>query len=372
MADLVISLLNTPAGRYTWYEDFPRLISERLAPHGIDHVVGYKEYSPNTRIPESERLQLHDVHDATDAARLIATLSPIMDSYHRVILHTHSYMFDTSRFRALVGRHPDAVWWATLHRTLGAGAGWKRVARKLRSLIHSPYPDRLYGCSETAAAAARNHFPAERVKSLVNGRLDRTALARFDTRQQPRTAILVGRMVLTKGILEAVQATRLVLDKFPAFRLIVVGDGPDLEAMRTLSVTLNVDHAVEFAGYQQKLDEWYSRADMVWIPTLPERLLEGLGLVSLEAQGHALPAIYSASGGLPETQVNGETGILVDPLDPAGIAAATLRLVDNPAEYHGMRDSIVRHREWWGIERMVDDYVGEYLAHLKSPAELIA
>lgn len=366
MSRAVVSLLNTPAGKFPWYEEFPQRISAALATRGIDHIVGYKYYTPSSSAPAEARLEVHDVQVAPHRRLLASVLGPILARFDRVILHTHSYSFGQSQFGHLVRSHPDATWWATLHRTPAPGSQWSRYLRQVRMKFGATYPDRIYGCSETATAAARTLFPAKIVRPLVNGRLDAAGLARFEPRGEPRTAILVGRMVRGKGVLEAMQATRLIVAEEPMFRLLVVGDGADLGEMRCLAASLGLGAAVYFAGHQEKLDDWYAQADLIWIPTRPDLLSEGLGLTAIEAQGHALPAIYSASGGLPETQVNGETGLLVNPLTPENIAAATLRLIRTPTEYHRMRDLIRGHRQRWGIERMITDYVNEYVCQFES------
>ncbi len=82
---------------------------------------------------------------------------------------------------------------------------------------------------------------------------------------------------------------------------------------------------------QSTLVEAYNRATLCVVPTDPARLQEGLGRVSLEAQACGCPAIVSRSGGLPETVVPGKTGVVVDPLTPATLAAAIKRLLADKA-----------------------------------------
>jgi glycosyltransferase involved in cell wall biosynthesis len=63
---------------------------------------------------------------------------------------------------------------------------------------------------------------------------------------------------------------------------------------------------------------------------LPSRL-EGLGVAALEAMARSRPVIASAVGGLAETVVAEETGLLVAPGDAAQLAAALARLIADPA-----------------------------------------
>ena len=72
----------------------------------------------------------------------------------------------------------------------------------------------------------------------------------------------------------------------------------------------------------------YLRAmDLFVLPSL----YEGMPLSILEAMGAGLPVVATAVDGTPEAVVDGETGILVPPADPAALAAAVVRLLTDPA-----------------------------------------
>ena len=60
-------------------------------------------------------------------------------------------------------------------------------------------------------------------------------------------------------------------------------------------------------------------------------LYEGMPLSILEAMGAGLPVIATAVDGTPEVVEDGETGLLVPPADPAALARAVVRLLDDRA-----------------------------------------
>jgi glycosyltransferase involved in cell wall biosynthesis len=340
------------------------LITKRLSQEGIAHLVGYKSYLEQSTIPSADRLVLHDEHDAPSWPRVREVLAPLMARYHRVILHTHSYYNRPSHFARLVRQHRDARWWTTVHRTPGPGHAPLRWLRGALQAAGIRYPERVYGCSETAAEGLRQHYPPSRVGALVNGRLTESDFRRFEPRTAPRTALLVGRLVAAKGIWIALEAAAIVASRLPGFRLVVVGNGALLEPGQAWVAERGLHHVIEFVGYQVDVQPWYAQADVVWIPTIPEQHAEGLPLVAMEAQGHALPCLYSESGGLPESQVPGVTGLGVVPLNATGLAELTLALLGDDRRYHEMREQIVAHRTRWSIDRMVEDYVAEYLGVL--------
>ncbi len=82
----------------------------------------------------------------------------------------------------------------------------------------------------------------------------------------------------------------------------------------------------------QSLGEIYAKADIfVLASALHEKSVEGFGLVCLEASAFGLPIVAFHSGGVEESVLDGETGILVPPGDCEGLAQAIQKLSENPS-----------------------------------------
>lgn len=75
----------------------------------------------------------------------------------------------------------------------------------------------------------------------------------------------------------------------PESRLVLVGDGPLMEAMKQLAISLKIENKVLFAGSTSNVNEWYMAMDVFVFPSL----YEGLGIVVLEAQAAGLPVLMS-------------------------------------------------------------------------------
>ncbi len=76
----------------------------------------------------------------------------------------------------------------------------------------------------------------------------------------------------------------------------------------------------------------YAQADIFAMTSVPHKQsVEGFGLVYLEAGAHGLPVVAHAIGGVPEAVLDGETGLLVPPEDPAALTAVFARLIDDAA-----------------------------------------
>jgi glycosyltransferase involved in cell wall biosynthesis len=113
----------------------------------------------------------------------------------------------------------------------------------------------------------------------------------------------------------------------------IADDPADVAAFRAelteLAGRLGVLDGVRFLSFdRQRIADAYRAADLIWYPTIDE---EPLGLVPPEAMATGVPVIVSRSGGMVETVLDGVTGLVVAKDDPAGLAAAAIRVLTDPA-----------------------------------------
>jgi glycosyltransferase involved in cell wall biosynthesis len=123
---------------------------------------------------------------------------------------------------------------------------------------------------------------------------------------EPPHVLFAGRLSREKGILDLVEAAE-------GLPLVVAGDGPLRE---------RVPGALGMLSHDQLLPQ-YARAAVVACPSRRE----GFGVVCVEAMAHGRPVVAGAVGGLLDLVVDGETGLLVEPGDVAGLRAALERLL---------------------------------------------
>ena len=103
----------------------------------------------------------------------------------------------------------------------------------------------------------------------------------------------------------------------PDARLAILGSGPLEAETRRLAAELGLEDAVTLPG-RTDIRDWLERAD-VFVHT---SRWEGFGIVLLEAMLAGLPVVATRVSAVPEVVADGETGLLVEPGDDAGLAEA--------------------------------------------------
>jgi glycosyltransferase involved in cell wall biosynthesis len=144
----------------------------------------------------------------------------------------------------------------------------------------------------------------------------------------PADAFIVGcvsRLVEHKGVHDLIEAAARVPASDAKLLLVVAGDGPQRAALEQLGAA-RLGNRVSFLGHMPDPNDLYAAIDLFALPTR----LEGFGMVYVEAAFRGVPSIGTNTGGVPDAIADGETGLLVPSGDRAALAAAILRLRDDP------------------------------------------
>src|SRR5690625_1491845 len=146
-------------------------------------------------------------------------------------------------------------------------------------------------------------------------------------------------------------------------KLMLVGDGPELQTAFELVDHFNLNEDVLFLGRQKDISNLLSISDLMLL--LSEQ--ESFGLVLLEAMACEVPAIGTNIGGIPEVIVQGETGYLVDLGDVKTAAKKAVDLLSDEDRLKQFRTSAFeRARTVFHSKTIIKQYMNLYKRLLKE------
>ncbi len=221
--------------------------------------------------------------------------------------------------------HGHEVWWASVP---GARGLLRRIAADVDILtVVSAYTARRIGAALPSARTQILRLPPPVDLDLFRpGPVTGTA----------RACVAWGRFVPQKGFRTLLAAWDLVgAEAGPKASLRLIGHGPDERVLRRRASRLRQPETVTFTGPipHTRLPDAIGDARVFALPVrslLGGLYAEGLGVSALEAAAAGLPVIVGDSGGAPETVIPDRTGYVVDPDDPAQLAARILAILADP------------------------------------------
>jgi colanic acid/amylovoran biosynthesis glycosyltransferase len=149
-----------------------------------------------------------------------------------------------------------------------------------------------------------------------------------------------GRLIEKKGLKTTLRAFAKFRKEFPAARLTIAGEGPQLAELQSLARELQLDGAVDFAGFvsQEKLRELFYDAHIFLHPSETGRdgNQEGVPNSMLEAMASGLPVFATRHGGIPEAVENNVSGILVNERDHRALGDALIDCAKDSARLVAM------------------------------------
>ena len=176
----------------------------------------------------------------------------------------------------------------------------------------------------------------------------------------PRHAPVVGNvaaLVPHKGQRCLIDAAASVLRRVPDARFLIVGEGELAETLRKQIKHLHLERHVVLTGFRPDVLSLHKGFDLFVMSSVTE----GLGTSALDAMACGRAVVATRTGGLSEVVADGETGLLVPIRDPATLADAIIRLLQNSTlrEQYG-RAGLARAHRLFNADRMTDETVRVY------------
>ena len=209
-----------------------------------------------------------------------------------------------------------------------------KVERMNRML--APITDGFIGCASTHSKflVSGEGCPANKVFTVWNGvDVDRFCLrdqaemrARLDIPEGIPVGGIVAALRPEKQHVMLVESWAQVVKQLPEALLVVVGDGIERAAIEAKTAELGLENNVRLLGTRHDVPECLSAMD---VKVLSSKM-EANPASTLEANACGLPVVVPDVGSLPDTVIQGETGLLVKPNDPTALANGIVDILSRP------------------------------------------
>jgi glycosyltransferase involved in cell wall biosynthesis len=288
-----------------------------------DFVIAARELGLDVEvIPERRRFDL----------RVIPALRGIVEARRSDLIITNSVKSHFLIWRSRLWRKQP---WVAFHH------GYTDTDRKMRLYNRLdrwslPHADRLVTVCHAFAQelSGSTGVPMEKI-SVQHNAIRRqppassdvieTLRKRLGIGKSERVVLSVGRLSREKAHQDLIEACKSLRETKPevAFKLIIVGDGPERSRLEAAVESKESKASVIFTGQVNDVHSFYAIADVFVLPSHSE----GSPNVLLEAMAANLPIVATAVGGVPEMLADHESALLVPPNDPPSLATAISSLL---------------------------------------------
>jgi len=216
-------------------------------------------------------------------------------------------------------------------------------------------------------------YSSDRITVIPNGILcptfvsdkDRFVRQEFGLSADDVLIGVVSRIARGKGLEYLLEAAPDVIARVPQAKFLIIGDNSFnadyREELKEQTIKLGLQDRVIFTGFRLDVPSILSSLALSVLPSLNEGLSNSL----LESMASGVPVVTTTVGGNPEVVVDGETGFLVPPKNPAALAEAICRVLRTPGLRNALgqagRRRVIEHFSNERMIRNVEQLYGELL-----------
>lgn len=279
---------------------------------------------------------------------------------HKVdIVHSHEFMMNF--YGAVASRITGKKHVMTIH---GKNYYGEKLRRRLAYRLAASLASRVVAVSHDLSRylVSALHFPNDKISVIHNGiDVERYAAESLNRRNKINGGPVigaVGNVYPVKGHRFLIHAAVQILRRFPDTKFVIAGKiTPHTDELMHEARALGVEHALNFAGFQDDVPRFLSEIDIFVLPSLQETF----SLATVEAMAAGKPVVVTRCGGPVEIVNDGENGRTVPAQDAQALANAIIELLsdnDSAAQLTDMASKNVR--DYFTLDSMVSRYEAIY------------
>ncbi|MCO6495077.1 MAG: N-acetyl-alpha-D-glucosaminyl L-malate synthase BshA [Bacteroidetes bacterium] len=139
-------------------------------------------------------------------------------------------------------------------------------------------------------------------------------------------------------------------------KLVIIGDGPERDAIEDLCQKLQLCNSIIFLGRQEAVYEILANCDLFLLTSETE----SFGLAALEAMACGTPVVSTNAGGIPEVNKDGYSGFLLPVGDVKGMADKALYILSSDERLKQFSNNALKHAKEFSIDKAIDGYCKIY------------
>ncbi len=223
--------------------------------------------------------------------------------------------------------------------------------------------DAITAVSQSLKDDTYSHFKTDReihvIPNFIDSK-DQLGEMDFDKRRryakdEERILCHISNFRKVKRVEDVIRMFALVNEQVPS-KLIFAGDGPERNNLERLVRELNLCGRVIFVGKVSDTSHVLEISDLFILPSETE----SFGLAALEAMAVGVPVISSNTGGIPEVNVQGETGYLSNVGDVEDMAKNAIYLLQNESLFQEFRQNSLKRAKVFSLKNVLPLYEDIY------------
>ncbi|MBL7197571.1 MAG: glycosyltransferase family 4 protein [Candidatus Omnitrophica bacterium] len=249
---------------------------------------------------------------------------------------------------------------------------------RLENFVAS-FTDKIINCAENEKRDFLEHKIAsvDKYITIYWGIKQNSFLKTFDSNLKrrelniPKDAVLIGnitRLAPEKGHIFCLEAFKMVVNRFPRAKLLIVGDGISRQDIETKIKELDLESSVIMTGHRTDVADMLANLDI----SLHTSIWEGTPIAIIEAMLSGKAIIATKVGGIPELIEDGVTGILITPYDKEELLEAITTLINDKILAKKIGEAARQYaKEKFSLELMIKNITSLYNSFIESKNKFV-